>query len=173
MPLSEEDRLMVDAFRDYVQGFVEADDRYGAATRHDAEDESNLPIRFDAGEYWWLEVAVRPFVPEIRVGILTTDRTWCEDVAEDIKDADETPSSFLAAGFREAGLDWPDPQVDRFDENGATFHFATSLPLDELGDIDWKEFRDKTVRMLEGYLIAFGPAIIVAEAEDAEDEQDE
>jgi len=172
MPLSDEDRVMVEAFRDFVEGAVAADDRYGAVTRHDAKDETILASRFDAGESWWLEVALRPFVPEIRVGILTDDRSWCEEVVQVIQESGETPSSFVAAGFREAGLDWIEPQLDQFDQDGATYHFATPLPLDELGDVDWNDFRGKTVRMLEAYLIAFGPAIVAGEVEEVRGEEE-
>ena len=63
----------------------------------------------------------------------------------------------------DAGLDWDEPPVEHYREGGEFFYFATPLELDDLGDLDWPETRNKVVRMLEGYLVAFGSAIVTDE----------
>ena len=71
----------------------------------------------------------------------------------------------MTAGFVEAGLDWKLPTVEHNSEPGQDCRFATPLEVEEPADLDTDEVRDKTLRMLEGYLIAFGPAIIVEDEE--------
>lgn len=165
MPLSEQQRDTIIAFREFVEDSVSADARYGVASRHDREDGSFLAVRFAAAPKCWFEVAVRPFVPQVRVGFLTNDRWKSEEAEQAIEDSGDTMSEFVEAGFDEAGLDWPDPPVEHFREGGEYFYFATSLILDELGDLNLDGTRDKVLRMLEGYLIAFGPAVVVDEEE--------
>ena len=70
MPLSEDHREIVEAFRAFVEDFVAGDDRYGPVTRHDSADESTLASRFEVGAQSWLEVAVQPFAGSIRVAFL-------------------------------------------------------------------------------------------------------
>jgi hypothetical protein len=57
-------------------------------------------------------------------------------------------------GFAEAGLDWASPTVE-FDEHGYTTPLDVEYPEDLSGD----EVTDRVLRMLEGYFIAFGPAL--------------
>jgi hypothetical protein len=166
MPLSEKDRERIESFRGYVEDTVAADDRYGPKQRLDREDGSTLATRFSAGPKCWFEVAIRPFIPQVRVGFLTEDRWKSEECEEAIQDSGDTMQEFVGMGMQDAGLDWSEPPVEHYREAGQYFYFATPLALDSLEDLEMDEVRDKTVRMLEGYFIAFGPAIAVEDGED-------
>lgn len=166
MPLTEEDSARIEAFRSYIEELESKDDRYGPVTRVDREDKSILATRFQPSPSCWFEVAVRPFIPQVRVGFLTSDRWKSEECEQAIEDSGDSMSEFVGLAFSDAGLDWPDPPVEHFREGGELFYFATPLNLDALVDLDDDEVRNKTLKMLEGYLIAFGPAIAVEEAGD-------
>ena len=66
---------------------------------------------------------------------------------------------FVGVGMNEAGLDWDEPPVEHYRDGGEFFYFATPLAIEELPDLERDQVRNKVVRMLEGYLIAFGPAL--------------
>ncbi len=166
MPLTEKQREQIEEFRSYIEDTVAADDRYGEKQRLDREDESTLATRFAAGTHAWFEVAIRPFIPQIRVGFLTDDRWKSEECEQAIEESGDTMQEFIGMGFSDAGLDWPEPPVEHYREGGQYFYFATPLALDGLADLELDEIRDKTIRMLEGYFIAFGPAIAVEDGEE-------
>ena len=168
MPLTDEQRDQIAAFRTYIADTVGTDDRYGEATRCDREDESTLGMRFDVGASCWFEVSIRPSIPQIRVGFLTDDRWRSEEVEQAIQDSGDTMEEFVEIGFDEAGLNWEEPPVEHYRDSGKYFYFATPLPLEDLDDLEQEAVRNKVIRMLEGYLIAFGPALEAEE--DAEDE---
>ena len=163
MALSERDRQWVEEFLDYVEGIVAGDDRYGPSARHDHQDESVLAVRFDAGGACYFEVAVRPFVPQVRVAFLTSDRWKNEEIEQAIQDSGDTMAEFVEAAFADARLDWSAPPVEHYRDAGELFYFATPLEVEDVVDLDLSDVRGKVVRMLEGYLIAFGPAIEVEE----------
>lgn len=165
MPLTDEQHAAIESFRQYIEDTVSTDDRYGPASRHDRPDGSILASRFEVAPKCWFEVAVRPLIPQVRVGFLTNDRWISEGAEEAIESSGDTMNEFVESGFDEAGLDWPEPPVEHFREAGEFFYFATPLVLDELADLGGDEVRDKVLRMLEGYLIAFGPALPVEEGE--------
>ncbi|UCE60030.1 MAG: hypothetical protein JSU63_21630 [Phycisphaerales bacterium] len=175
MPLSEDDIGIIEAFRNFVEGAVDADDRYGLVGRHDAEDASTRATRFEAGPECWLEVAIHIADPRVMVGFLTNDESLGEEAERIIKDSGSTVQAHVGEGFREAGLAWPEPPVELIREPGEYFYFGTPLDLDEIPDLEWNDIRDKVVRMLEGYLIAFGPAIeiVAVDDEDLGEEEDE
>lgn len=173
MALDEDSREAVEAFQAYIEDALAGDERYGDVERHDREDESTLATRFSAGASCWLEVAVRPLVPQVRVGFLTDDRWISEEIEQGIQDSGDSMEELVGLGFSEAGLDWPEPPVEHYRESGKYFYFATPLELDELPDLHWEEPRNKVIRMLEGYLIAFGPFVVVDEGDAAEDDEDE
>ena len=101
MPLSEDEREIIEVFRDYVEGAVAADDRYGPPTRQDRDDESTLAIRFEAAAACWFEVAVRPFVPQLRVGFLTKDQTRSEEIEQAVAEAGSSLEAFVGDAFRD------------------------------------------------------------------------
>ncbi len=163
MALSEEQAYLIESFRVYVEDAVVADDRYGSVARHDREDDSTLALRFEAGAKCWFEVSVRPTVPQVRVSFLTNDRWKSEEIEQAIQDSGDSMEKFVGVGFEEAGLDWGAPPVEHDRQGDEFFFFATPLELEELGDLERQEIRNKVVRMLEGYLVAFGSAIVTDE----------
>ncbi len=165
MPLTQQDRDRIESFRSFIADNVANDARYGPASPSDRDDASTLATRFNAGPACWLEVAVRPFIPQVRVGFLTDDRWKSEELEEAIQDSGDTMQEFIGLAMEDAGLDWSEPPVEHYREGGKFFYFATPLAIDELRDLDSDEVRNKTLRMLEGYLIAFGPAIAVEDDE--------
>lgn len=170
MSLNDEQREQIAAFRTYIADAVANDDRYGEAVRRDRDDESTLAMWFEAGQSCWFEVALRPSIPQIRVGFLTDDRWRSEEVEQAIQDSGDTMEEFVEMGFDEAGLPWENPPVEHYRESGKYFYFATPLALDDLDDLEQESLRNKVLRMLEGYLIAFGP---VLETEDGPEDDEE
>ncbi len=171
MPLSEADLELIEEFRNYVEGFVDGDDRYGPASRVDSDDQSIMACRFEAGGDGWLEVAVHTAIPQVRVGYLTRDESLGSETEQAILDEGGTLPGHVGQAFSEAGLDWPDPPVEQSHVVGEYSYFATPLEIDELGDLEFGDTRSQAVRMLEGYLIAFGSEIDFDP--DDEDEVDE
>ncbi|RME41121.1 MAG: hypothetical protein D6788_01895 [Planctomycetota bacterium] len=163
MALDEEARRRIEAFRAEVEASVARDGRYGAGRRFDREDASTLATRFAAGDHCWFEVAVRPFVPQVRVAILTDDRWKSEEMEQAIQDSGDTMSEFVGLGFEDAGLDWPEPPVEHYREGGTYFYFATPLDLEAISDLDRPDVRNRVLRMLEGYRLAFGPTLTAQE----------
>lgn len=170
MALSPNDREVVEAFRGFVEDSVSADDRYGTPSRHDRPDGGTFASRFHAGGACWFELAIRPSRNEVRVGFVTDDPVTNDGMLELIADAGQTMSEFVGAGVCEAGVDWPDPPVNHSEDQGF-FYFTTSLTFEDIRDLDSDDFRDKSLRMLEGYLISFGPALL-AENDPGDDDDD-
>jgi hypothetical protein len=173
--LSENDREVVEAFRQFVEDSVEADERYGAGSRHDRPDGSRLVTRFHAGGPCWFDVTLRPAEREVRVGFVTDDEGTRDGIDEMIAESGQSASRFIGSGFLEAGLDWLDPPVEK-ETRDDLFTFATPLRIEVLSDLDSEEVRDRVLRMLEGYLIAFGPALVAwsdMEGEEFEEDEDE
>lgn len=164
MPLSEQDRERIESFRAYIQDTVATDDRYGPAERKDSSDQSMLSTRFMEGRSSWFEVAVRPAKREVRVGFFTTDAAINEDCEQVIAESGVSPERFVGEAFAEIGMDWSDPPVEHGVDVGASF-YATALMLDEFVDLDGDDLRDRTLLMLEGYLLAFGPALGAEESD--------
>lgn len=159
MPLSDSDRKLVTDFRAAFERGYAGDDRFLRVVRDDRPDNSVLATRFSVLEDVWLELTVRPFVPQLRAGIVTTDRWKNEELEERIEETGDTMSEFLELGFDEAGLDWREPQVEHYRDQGKYFCFATGLELPALQSLVDPAIRDKARRMLEGYYHAFRGAI--------------
>ncbi len=170
MTLSEDDYELVAAFLEYVEGIVEADDRYGPAMRSEGETEGESTLRFDAGNNCWFEVTVRPTVPQVAVSFRTQSPEVGEEFVQSVSDAETTIEAYLGGTFAEAGLDWPDPTVTHDREADGGHVFSTTMDTEDCVELERSEFRGKVVRVLEGYLIAFGPAI---EPMDGFDEADD
>ncbi|MEK6799694.1 MAG: hypothetical protein AABZ12_12065 [Planctomycetota bacterium] len=161
MPISDDDRDRIEAFRVFVEDATAGDDRYGEPSRDDRDDGSMLATRFAVAPNCWLEVGLGPMIPQVRVGVVTTDRWKSEEMEELIESSGDSMEEFVGAGMSEVGLDWEAPPVEHYREAGQYFYFATPLKLDELRDLESDAVRDKTLRMLEGYMIAFGPILAV------------
>ncbi len=162
MGLSNEERNRIESFREYVEDSIATDDRYGEAVRSDSD--TALATRFFEGTSCWFEVAVLPGSKKLRVGFFTTDPAIGTDCEQVIEESGETAVRFVGQAFEEAGLDWPNPDVEHGKEANASF-YATPIAYDDVVELDSDDFRDRAVRMMEGYLIAFGPALSVDEGD--------
>lgn len=159
MVITAAQRDLVDSFRAAFEEAFANDARFKAPFRHDRPDGSTLATRWPtaANERVWLEIAVRPLIPQVRVGILTDDRWKSEDLEEKIEESGDTMSEFVEMGFEEAGLTWLDPPVEHYREETKFFYFATAVELPRLEDLATPAVREKTRQMFEGYFHAFGP----------------
>jgi len=158
LPLTQTQLDHVSTFRDRLEADYHADERFSAATRHDRSDGSLLATRFTTAENprVWLEVAVRPQIPQVRVGILTDDRWKSEDFEEKIEESGDTMREFVEMGFEEAGLEWLEPPVEHFREEMKYFYFSTALDLKETAELTQAATAKKVRQMLDGYFHAFG-----------------
>lgn len=150
---------LVEAFRRTLEDSLKNDVRFSGASRHDREDGSTLATRWQAAanEHVWFEVAVRPGIPQVRVGVLTDDRWKSEDFEQKIEESGDTMSEFVEMGFEEAGLEWIDPPVEHYREESRFFYFATAFEPGGPEDLASESVRKKARRMFEGYYHAFGP----------------
>lgn len=163
MPLDPHQREHIRLFRDRFRNRFAADPRFGEITLDDRPDDSTLAMRFAVGEKLWLEMAIRPFIPQVRAGIMTEDRWISEDLETAIEESGDTMSEFVEMGFDEAGLTWKNPIVEHYmerpGENQKRFYFATALELPSLDDLGQPATFDKVRGMLEGYYESFRSAI--------------
>ncbi len=159
MPISSADREIIEKFRSDLEGRLAADPRFRAAMREDRDDGSYLASRFLVGERLWIELAVRPLIPQVRAGIVSDDRWVSEDLEQVIEDSGDEMDEFVEMGFEEAGLTWPTPTVEHYRDQGKYYHFATALPLTRLAELGEAATIDRVQRMLSGYYLAFRPAI--------------
>lgn len=155
MPHDEQQRRLADDFRDHIESALAPDEAFGPPIRHDREDGSTLATRWVMEEHVWFELAVRPTLPQMRVGILTDDRWRSEDFEQLIEDSGDTMQEFVELGFETAGLEWLEPPVEHYREHGQFFYFATPVDLKELAQLADEAIRDQAVRMLRGYQLAF------------------
>ena len=162
MSIKADEMNCVSEFRRGVEEHLRGDARLGAAVRDDRADSSQLTTRFPAGEKLWLEVIVRPGIPQVKVGIMTDDRWINEELEESIEETGDTMEEFIEFGFDEAGLDWRCPIVEHYRDQGKFFCFHTSLDLQSVTDLRSEATLTKVVQMLNGYAIAFAKPIAKA-----------
>ncbi len=165
MPLTDKDRKTIADFRAAFERHLAGDERFGPPDREDRPDESVLSTRFALMERLWLDLTIRPFIPQIRVGIVTDDRWKNEELEERIEETGDSMPEFLELGFDEAGLDWREPSVEHYRDQGKYFCFATPLELNSIAELGKPEIADRANRMFEGYYQAFGAAIARLKAE--------
>lgn len=141
-----------------MESKLAGDPRFGGPSRHDRPDGTLLATRWPAADNprVWFEVAVRPKIPQVRVGLLTDDRWKSEDLEDKIEESGDTMREFVELGFEEAGLTWHDPPVEHFREELRYFYFATPLDLGSPDAMASEETRGKILQMLNGYWEAFG-----------------
>lgn len=150
---------LVEGFHAHLETSLKGDGRFKGSSRHDREDGSTLAIRWPSSvnEHVWFEIAVRPLIPQVRVGVLTDDRWKSEDFEEKIEESGDTMSEFVEMGFHEAGLEWLEPTVEHYREEMKYFYFATAFEISDLKELADSAVRTKAKQMLEGYYLAFGP----------------
>jgi hypothetical protein len=149
----------VEKFRYALEGELKADARFASFHRHDRPDGSTLATRWTsaANPQVWFEIAVRPLIPQVRVGILTDDRWKSEDLEGKIEESGDSMSEFVEMGFHEAGLEWLEPTVEHYREEMKFFYFATAFELKDIAELASADVRKKAEQMLDGYHHAFGP----------------
>jgi len=159
MTLTASQKDVVENFRGSIEDDLSSDSRFSGLARHDRPDGSTLATRWQsaANEHVWFEIAVRPLIPQIRVGILTDDRWKSEDLEEKIEESGDTMREFVEMGFEEAGLEWLEPPVEHYREEMKFFYFSTAFELKRLDELDDPAVRTKTRQMFDGYHHAFGP----------------
>ena len=157
MTLSTQQQDQVVSFRTAMEDALNGDPRFTGHLRHDRPDGSTLATRWQSAvnPQVWFEIAVRPLIPQVRVGILTDDRWKSEDLEEKIEESGDTMSEFVELGFDEAGLEWKGPIVEHYREDMKFFYFATALILSSLDELPSKKTQVR--QMLDGYHHAFGP----------------
>lgn len=165
MALSASDRERIARFRESFEARYAGDERFDGSARDDRPDGSSLATRFAVGENLWIELCVRPGIPQVRAGIVTDSRWVSEDLEQVIEDSGDTMSEFVELGFEDAGLEWLDPPVEHYREGGKYFYFSTGIELERLEQLDDEAVADRIRRMLEGYYAAFRPAIEKAAAD--------
>lgn len=165
MPLSTEDRERIEAFRSYIEDYVAPDDRYGPAVRQDREARMWFASRFEMAPRCWFEVGVDAAAPRVRVAFLTSDAERKAMMEEAIAESGGGPSQYLAGAIADAGLDWPEASLEQSTDDGL-FCYATHVKIDELRDLDNDNLRDNTLRILEGFVLAFAPALVIEEEAD-------
>jgi hypothetical protein len=159
MSITPKQREQVEAFRGFFEATLKDDPRFVGIHRHDRADGSTMATRWQsaANEHVWLEIAVRPLIPQVRAGILTDDRWKSEDFEEKIEESGDTMSEFVEMGFHEAGLEWLEPTVEHYREEMKYFYFATAYEIRDVQELAEAAIRTKTRQMFEGYFHAFGP----------------
>jgi hypothetical protein len=151
MSLTVGELAVIELFRAEVQSLVEIRLGLSQAERHDRDDHWIMATRWPVARRWWLEMAVRPTLPQICVGLVTDDPDRSRDTEKLIADSNLTIQEFVGLGFKEAGLDWPEPVVVHCREGADRFCFVTPLELESLEDLASGAMRDKVLGMLDGY----------------------
>jgi hypothetical protein len=131
------------------------------------EDGTAISLRFEVAAHVWLDLTLRPDVPQVRAGIMTDDRWVSEDLEQAIEDSGDTMSEFVELGFEEADLAWLGPPVEHYREQGQYFYFSTGFEPSSTAALVEPDVMVKAERMVRGYYLAFRPAIDKLRAEEA------
>ena len=154
MLLTDPQRRIIQAFRAWIESAIETGSRFGGWERIDRQDESTLITRWAAGQDEFYEVAIRPGLPQVRVGLITEDRYKSRDFEQMIEGSGDTMQEFVALGFETAGLDWAQPPVEHY-RQGQDYYFVTPVDLPSLDQLNDEAFRIKVHLIFEGYYHAF------------------
>ncbi|UCD28241.1 MAG: hypothetical protein JSV03_14305 [Planctomycetota bacterium] len=146
---------MVSDFRSWLESAV-SDLLQGADfNRYDRGDDSILITRWPAEAHFWYEVSIRPFLPQVRIGIMTDDRFRSEDFERLITDSGDTMQEFVEEAFGSVGLYWSAPPVEHYCEDGLRYYFSTPMDLKCVDQLSDKSCRDKAFKVFRGYDRAF------------------
>ncbi len=149
--LTRQELEFIEAFRAGVEAV--ASTRLGLVRfeRQDRADHWTMTTRWPIGDRWWLELVVRPTLPQICVIVATDDSDRSLDAERMIAESTLTTREFVGTAFVECGLNWPDPPVEHYREGADRFCFATPLDLDSLNELAGEAIRDKVLGMIDGY----------------------
>ena len=143
-------------FRGRVEQRVNEGGRFGNPVWSDREDGSTLTTRWPLTEDLYLEVTIRPLLPQVRVGIVTDDRWKSEEIEQSVQDSGDNMAEFLEVALAEVGLDWEDPPVEHYRHEGRWFSFITPIELQSLDDLATRELKDRVTHLIEGYANSYG-----------------
>lgn len=160
MPVTAEDRERIESFRAYIEDSLATDDRYGPSVRHDEAERQRFATRWTVAPSCWFEVAISAKPPGVRASFLTDDAERNAAVESAIAESGQPTDEYTGNAFQDAGLDWPSPAIDHSPLDNL-FAYSLAIPLEELRDLEDDEIRDRVLRVLEGYMIAFSPALAV------------
>ena len=149
----------VASFRQALEQGVSATPGFGPLSRDDRADGSMLISRFEVAPHVWIELTIRPAVPQVRAGIMTDDRWRNEELEEAIEETGDTMSEFVESGFDEVGLDFPEPLVEHYRDQGRFFVFSTGVEPRSLADLADASTLRRARLMLLGYYTAFQKVI--------------
>lgn len=165
MALSQTELDVVASFRGRFEEHYAGDARFGEVSRVDREDGSQCSTRFQVADDVWLDLTVRPGIPQLRAGIVTDDRWKNEELEDAIEETGDSMSEFVELGFDEAGLDWAEPPVEHYREDGKYFIFATAFEAESVAALGDDAVFDRIRRIFDGYYEAFRGAIARLNAE--------
>lgn len=152
MMVTPEQRVQVEAFRQRLEPAV-TERLKGIACEHDDRDDGRtLTTRWAVQPRFWLELTIRPTLPQVRVGLLTDDRLRFRDLRGMIEASGYTLNEYVAMSFASEGLIWPDPPVEYYHESGRRFCMASALDLREPADLAQDVTREQSLQMAAGYL---------------------
>lgn len=146
----------VTQFREWVAAQLAGDETFGDPMVEDRPDGSTLTTRWPIGESLYLEVTVRPHLPQVRVGLVTDDRWKSEELEQGVEDSGDSMEEFLELGFDEAGLEWEEPPVEHYRDQGKWFSFMTPVDLERVSQLGDESIRDKVMKMIRGYCLSYG-----------------
>lgn len=156
MTLTATQSQAVEKFRAWMDGELARQGGFGAPQRSDRPDGSTLSTRYPLERKLFLEVTVRPLLPQVRVGIVTDDRWRSEELEDGVETSGDNMSEYLEVAFAEVGLDWVEPPVEHYRHEGTWYSYVTPVDLksaDELSDAD---LRAKLMKMVKGYVDSYG-----------------
>jgi hypothetical protein len=156
MTQTQTDNTQVTEFRAWVAAQLAGDETFGEPRVDDRPDGSTLSTRWPIGESLFLEVTVRPHIPQVRIGVVTDDRWKSEELEQSVEDSGDTMEEFLELGFDEAGLEWEEPPVEHYRDQGKWFSFMTPLEIASVSQLGDSSVRDKVMRMIRGYCMSYG-----------------
>lgn len=158
--LTRQELDLIEVFRCGVETLVGTRLGLPQLERHDRPDHWVMASRWPIDRHWWLELAVRPTVPQIRVAAVTDDTMCSRDAETMISESSLTLREFIGLGFHDAGLAWPEPPVEHYREDAERFCFATPLDLASLEDLRGEAMREKVLKMLDGYHRSFTGRVV-------------
>lgn len=156
MTLTEPQTQLTQSFRQWLRKELESDNLFGAPQDDDREDGSTLTTRWPIADDLFIQVSLRPMIPQIRVGVVTDDRWKSEEIEQGVQDSGDTMDEFLELGFADAGLDWEEPPVEHYRDQGKWFSFITPLEIDAIEQLEDGKVREKVMQMIKGYCLSYG-----------------
>ncbi|HRX84782.1 MAG TPA: hypothetical protein P5572_07170 [Phycisphaerae bacterium] len=156
MAITQEQTKQVEEFRAWVEQQLDGDDRFGTSDTFDREDGSTLTTRWTLSDDLMLEVTVRPLIPQVRVGVVTEDRWKSEEIEQAIEDSGDNMSEYLEVALAEVELDWVDPPVEHYRDQGRWYSFVTPIDLTRLAELSDAAVQKKVLQLIDGYVNSYG-----------------